>query len=254
VLVAAVLVYSPAVLLTLVLLALGAIGLLEMYGLLSRTGPSALPSPLGLGLVGLLVLSAANARLGLLNVSVFLTVVAPLLWSMVVAAEPRAESVRLWALSAAGALYVGWPLAHVELLRQLPDGEAWLVLAIACTWATDTGAYIFGSLFGSRKLAPSISPGKTVEGSFGALLVTAPVGALVGGATGLGVGVWVLMLVSLGLSVAAQAGDLAESYMKRAAGVKDSGRILPGHGGLLDRIDGLLWVVVVAYYLAYAVL
>ena len=250
VLAAALLVYGPPSLLVVVVLALACLGVAEMYGLLGREGVPTLPVPLGITLVCLLVLGAASARYNLLGAMAFLAVVIPLGW--VIRKGPRAGALEVWALSAAGALYVGWPLAHVELLRRLPDGREWLILAISCTWATDTGAYIVGSLFGRRKLAPSISPGKTVEGSAGALLVTALTGVLVGSAAGLPRGAWAVAVVSLGLSVVAQAGDLSESYVKRVAGVKDSGRLLPGHGGLLDRIDGLLWVVVATHYLALA--
>ena len=249
VLAAALLVYGPPSLLVFVVLALACLGVAEMYGLLGREG-APLPVPLGITLVCLLVLGAASARYNVLGVVAFLAVVIPLGWA--IRKGPHAGALEVWALSAAGALYVGWPLAHVELLRRLPDGREWLILAISCTWATDTGAYIVGSLFGRRKLAPSISPGKTVEGSVGALLVTTLTGVLVGALVGLPRGVWAVAVVSLGLSMVAQAGDLAESYVKRVAGVKDSGRLLPGHGGLLDRIDGLLWVVVATHYLALA--
>ncbi|MDP9381390.1 MAG: phosphatidate cytidylyltransferase [Chloroflexota bacterium] len=249
VLVAAVLVYAPPWLLAPVLLALAGVGLLEMYNLLSRSG-HALPVPLGLGLVFLLILSGTSGPPALLNLGVLLAGAAPLAWVML--KGPVSGMLEVWALAALGALYVGWPLAHVHLLRHLPDGQAWLALAIACTWATDTGAYIFGNLFGARKLAPSISPGKTIEGALGALLVTAAVGMLVARPVNLQLGVVAAAFVSLGLSVVAQSGDLGESYMKRVAGVKDSGQLLPGHGGLLDRVDGLLWVVVATYYLAIA--
>ena len=247
VLVAGVLVYAPAPVFTVVLVGLAAIGLIEVYGLLSAKGPR-LPVPLGLALVALLVLSAADTRRSLLDIGVFLTGAAPLVWAMY--KGPRQDGLTLWAFSAAGALYVGWPLAHMELLRYLPDGREWLILAITVTWATDTGAYIAGSLFGRHKLAPAISPGKTVEGALGGLALTTLVGGLVGWVVGLDLSAFGLALVSLVLSVLGQVGDLAESYIKRVAGVKDSGRLLPGHGGLLDRIDGLLWVVVATYYLA----
>lgn len=249
VLVALVVVYSPPWLLTLVLLALGAVGVSEMYGLLGgKTG--SLPLPLGVGLVSFLVLSAASARLNLLAASAFLSGAVPLAWAMY--RGPRTGGLQVWAFSAVGALYVGWPLAHIELLRYLPDGQAWVVLAIACTWATDTGAYLCGSMFGRRKLAPSISPGKTIEGAVGALALTFLVALVTAPLVGLDLSVGTVALLGLVLSVVAQMGDLAESYIKRVAGTKDSGSLLPGHGGLLDRIDGLLWVVVATYYIALA--
>lgn len=245
------LVYAPSLLLTIFLLALGFVGVMEMYALLGSGGVRP-PLPLGLGLVALLVLSAANADIPLLDVGVFLAGAAPLVWGML--SGPKPGGIQAWAFASAGALYVGWPLAHFELLRFLPQGSDWLILAIGCTWATDTGAYICGSLFGRRKLAPRISPSKTIEGSAGAALLTVPVGLLLGKSTGLPVSVGGLVLLSLLLTLAAQTGDLAESYLKRIAAVKDSGTLLPGHGGLLDRIDGLLWAVVVTYYFVVVVL
>ncbi len=109
-----------------------------------------------------------------------------------------------------------------------------------------------GSLFGRTKLAPSISPGKTIEGGLGGLTLTAFVAVVTAPLVGLDLRAGMAAVLGLGLSVVGQVGDLAESYIKRVAGAKDSGRLLPGHGGLLDRIDGLLWVVVATYYLALA--
>jgi phosphatidate cytidylyltransferase len=114
----------------------------------------------------------------------------------------------------------------------------WLFLV---TWSTDIGAYFAGRSFGRRKLAPSISPGKTVEGLYGGIAAATLIGGAWVFATGLGQPLLALAPV---LAIAAQAGDLFESRMKRRAGVKDSGAWLPGHGGVLDRLDGLVPVAV----------
>jgi phosphatidate cytidylyltransferase len=116
-----------------------------------------------------------------------------------------------------------------------------LVWVFLVTWSTDIGAYFAGRSFGRRKLAPSISPGKTVEGLYGGIAAA----TLIGGAwvLAMGLGHPLLPLAPL-LAIAAQGGDLFESFMKRRAGVKDSGTWLPGHGGVLDRLDGLVPVAV----------
>ena len=116
-----------------------------------------------------------------------------------------------------------------------------LLWAFIVTWSTDIGAYFVGRRFGRRKLAPAISPGKTVEGLFGGIAAATVLGGAWAIWTGLGVALLALAPV---LAIAAQAGDLFESGLKRRAGVKDSGTWLPGHGGVLDRLDGLVPVAV----------
>lgn len=143
-------------------------------------------------------------------------------------------------------LYLPWSLGYVLLLRETPDAAMglWtLTLPLVASFATDIGAYFIGRAFGRRKLAPEISPGKTVEGSLGGIAVSFLALVVY---TGLvrevfPFGLLELWLFSLLLSLGAQLGDLAESMLKRFAGVKDSGNFLPGHGGLLDRIDSLLF-------------
>jgi phosphatidate cytidylyltransferase len=133
----------------------------------------------------------------------------------------------------------GWDLQRFHLLL-------WVFLV---TWATDIGAYFVGRAWGRKKLAPSISPGKTVEGLYGGIAAATLLGGAWTLATGLG---WTLLLLAPLFSLAAQAGDLFESWMKRRAGVKDSGTWLPGHGGLLDRLDGLVPVAVLTALLMLA--
>ena len=128
--------------------------------------------------------------------------------------------------------------------RSGDEGLSLLLWVFLVTWATDIGAYFAGRRYGKRKLAPSISPGKTVEGLWGGVAAAAIFGAAWAWATGLGAAL--LFLAPL-FALAAQAGDLFESKMKRTAGVKDSGAWLPGHGGLLDRLDGLVPVAVLTF-------
>lgn len=156
--------------------------------------------------------------------------------------------------SSFGALYIGLCLAHMVLIRYHPQGAAWLLVLTAVTAGGDTGAYYIGTHFGRRRLCPEISPGKTVEGAIG--------GILVGSISAVAVGLlllpefspWVIFTAALILSLVSIIGDLAESVIKRSAGVKDSGTILFGHGGVLDRIDGMLITAPVLYYLLVLVI
>ncbi len=138
-------------------------------------------------------------------------------------------------------------LSHLYLLRQLPNGTEWTFLTIFLVWATDTGAYLIGRQFGSHLLAPQVSPKKTVEGSLGGLLFSVVV-ALVFSSTA-GGGTWIIYIfLAIIIGISSQVGDLFESALKRSAGVKDSGRLIPGHGGILDRFDSLIFALPLMYY------
>ncbi len=146
-----------------------------------------------------------------------------------------------------GFLYIAAPFAFLMLLYDLNHGPVLLVVTLLATWIADTSAYAIGKSLGRRPLAPSVSPNKTAEGAAGSIIVSA---------LALASFVFVPALSALGrflfgavLSIAALAGDLFESWLKRRAGVKDSGAILPGHGGLLDRIDSLLFTAPASYLL-----
>jgi len=143
---------------------------------------------------------------------------------------------------AGGFVYALLPALALLWIRERDEhGLCLLIWAFIVTWSTDIGAYFAGRNFGKRKLAPSISPNKTVEGLYGGIAAATLLGGAWALATGLGVALLVLAPI---LAVAAQAGDLFESGMKRRAGIKDSGNWLPGHGGALDRLDGLVPVAV----------
>jgi len=148
-----------------------------------------------------------------------------------------------------GVFYVGGLLAALPLLHTRM-GPAWVALAIAITFGNDTGAYFVGRALGRHKLAPAISPGKTVEGAVGGLAASL---AVIFAARGLfmpALTVADCVMIGVPAAIVGPAGDLVESLLKRAAGAKDSGRLLPGHGGILDRIDALLFVG--AYVCLYA--
>ena len=153
-----------------------------------------------------------------------------------------------WGYTAAGAIYTGWTLSLFLRLRAGEDGLEWVLLAVLATFATDTGAFLVGRAIGRTRMAPRISPGKTWEGAIGGWL--ACVSASVGLAVLLDLPITQAEAVTLGalVGVVAQVGDLVESILKRAAGVKDSGTLIPGHGGVLDRLDSVVFAIVVVYH------
>lgn len=148
-----------------------------------------------------------------------------------------------------GVLYVGFLFPHFVLIHRGPQGVQWVFWLFLVVFLSDTAAYVTGMALGKRKLYPQVSPGKTVEGAIGALLISVLVGTL-GARFLLPNLTWFeAVLLSLVVGLLAQVGDLVESWIKRVFSVKDSGRLLPGHGGLLDRIDSLIFpAVFIAYY------
>jgi phosphatidate cytidylyltransferase len=139
-----------------------------------------------------------------------------------------------------GVAYAATLGASLLLLRLAPDGLSAVLIVLAVVWATDTGAYVAGKLIGGAKLWPAVSPNKTWAGAAGGLVAGVLAGLVVAIILGLPIGA-MLILVCAGLSAAAGAGDLFESWVKRSFGAKDSGRLVPGHGGLMDRVDGLVF-------------
>ena len=195
------------------------------------------------------------ACIGLVTVLGTLALATAAIWMRGVEGEPLlAVSTTL-----AGAVYTGGLLSFGYLLRHLPgvddprQGAALVFAPLLLTWTSDTFAYFAGRLWGTRKLIPRVSPGKTVQGALGAVVGTVLVAVLYARLLDAFPGEYrmgPLTAAAFGLlmSVAAQVGDLAESLLKRDAGVKDSGTLLPGHGGALDRFDSLLFTLPLAYF------
>ncbi len=205
---------------------------------------------------------------------------APTLWTLIVALFLGTAAAAVWLrgpgghpLSAAastvgGSVYTGGTLAFALFLRHLPidgaepsalAGSALVAYPIALTWMNDSIAYFAGRRWGRRKLSPTISPGKTVEGAAAALIGSILIGALYAAFVlrawlGVELGVVAGAVGGALVSVTAQVGDLAESLFKREAGVKDSGTLLPGHGGVLDRFDALFFTMPVAYWFLWTTL
>ncbi|MCX7939598.1 MAG: phosphatidate cytidylyltransferase [Anaerolineae bacterium] len=158
----------------------------------------------------------------------------------------RRRTVGDWAVSFAGGFYLGWTGGHLVLVRLGEQGWSWLLLTLISVWLSDSAAYVFGHLLGRHKLAPHISPGKTWEGYVSGAIAGLSGGAAMGMLTPIGLP---LGLVTGGLiGTLSVLGDLIESMIKRLAHAKDSGHLIPGHGGVLDRLDSLLWAGVIAYY------
>jgi phosphatidate cytidylyltransferase len=196
---------------------------------------------------------AAHARGEWLMWAVTGVAVLPLLWALAVYPTEDALLEYLWV--AGGVLYLGWLGCHLVLLRDAGDGRDWVYLALFSTFATDTGAYFVGRAIGRTPLAPTISPGKTVEGAVGGVACGVAAVLLFNYFLGLRVEAGLIVPLAVLLPVAAHAGDLVESKLKRSMQVKDASRIIPGHGGLMDRLDSvLLTVVVVYYYLKWVIL
>ena len=153
-----------------------------------------------------------------------------------------------WGLTTAGCLYTSFLLAYPILLRDGRNGLWWMGAALTGTWVFDTGAYLIGRRWGRRRLWPTVSPGKTWAGTIGGVVLAAALCLATVKVLGLSYG----QAIGLGVLIAvlAQLGDLVESAIKRQVGVKDAGSFLPGHGGMLDRIDGLMFATVGVFYFA----
>ena len=165
-----------------------------------------------------------------------------------VTAYPRVSPLARIGLLAA--VYFGVLLAHAPALVRLENGREWVLIAVLGTFAADTGAYAVGTLFGRHKIAPRISPAKSFEGLAGGMLASAGAVAALVAIFDPGLMVWAGALLGVGMGAAGAAGDLLESWLKRRADVKESGNLIPGHGGILDRIDSLAPNFAVVYLAA----
>ncbi|MFH0729200.1 MAG: phosphatidate cytidylyltransferase [Pseudomonadota bacterium] len=153
------------------------------------------------------------------------------------------------ALQTLGTIYIPLSISYLVLIRREPLGPEWVLLVVCVIFAGDTAAYYTGTYWGKHKLCPAVSPGKTVEGACGGLVANIGIGLFFQICFFPAFPLQAIFVFCLVIGIAGQAGDLFESVLKRSAGVKDSGGLLPGHGGILDRIDALLFALPVAFFL-----
>ena len=246
--------------LAILLSVLAALAAWELYRIAREAGTLPI-EPAGIALAALLPIAVHAQRLGLYTLSLTTLVALALLLfaSAIWLRGPAGKPLASVAVTAFGVMYAGlfsyiYALRYHDYAVGARAGTALVLLPVLLTWTTDIGAYVFGRTFGRKKLIPSISPGKTVEGAVGGLGLAIVVCLLyvrfiLMPYAQLGLTFQGAVLFAIVISVAAQTGDLAESLLKREAGVKDSSRIIPGHGGILDRFDSLLFVMPIAFLL-----
>lgn len=193
-----------------------------------------------------------EAYLGvLITITLFLTII-PALFQF---ESGYSKAVYNFAVTFSGILYLGWVGSFLISLRALPDGLGWTLTALPATWLADSGAYFIGRWLGKRRMSPRLSPRKTWAGFVGALVWGVPSGLLLVllwrtvGFLPAQTPLWQGAVMGLALAVLTPIGDLFVSLIKRTAGVKDTGNLIPGHGGILDRIDTWIWAALIGYYL-----
>jgi phosphatidate cytidylyltransferase len=236
--------YAPSWAFSAFVILVGAVGQWEFTRMFIRSGCEAHPR---LGLFAGSIVTASFAVPGSTPLALSMAVVG-LVSAGVARGRAGGPDWRASALTLMGVCYVNWLVGHALWLRSLPYGANWIFLLVWVTWVGESAAYFVGWVAGRHKLAPTVSPAKTIEGAL-AQLVASPLAALVGR--------WwffpdcpVAVAASAGLllGVVGQVGDLAESYLKRSARAKDTGSLIPGHGGMLDRLDGLLFNTPALFY------
>ncbi len=239
------------------------IGIAELYGIMRRGGYTPRAS-VGLA-VGLLICVATafqpSTRLDLSEAAIGLSILISLAYELL--PRDRSDSLLSWALTFSGAYYIGGLLSYFILLAQLdtplrggwlaflhiPPATSWIFLALAITWLQDTAAYFVGRSLGRHKMAPVLSPKKSWEGAAGGFVTSILTALLAVAILGLPISYAAAALIGAAAGVAGPIGDLVESLIKRQIGIKDSGQLIPGHGGILDRIDSLIFTTPVIYYL-----
>jgi phosphatidate cytidylyltransferase len=225
----------------LVLVAIGAALLSIEWGLMTERR---VPTRIGVAVAIAVLASVFAARLGF-TIKGHVSEAFVLLVFGALAAGLYARTQQASAIDAAyGVFYVGWPCVVLVWLREQQDGSAWTVLLFAVAWSADIAAYALGNLMGGPKLWPRFSPNKTWSGFLGGLVAAIVASVLVVRFLPMSLPMFAAALLGLIAGLATMGGDLWESALKRRFGVKDAGHLIPGHGGLMDRVDGLMFAVV----------
>lgn len=207
-------------------------------------------------IAGVLLLVAGRASDGFESGSWMLSllILSAMLYHLVAYERGQDQPGTNFAVTLSGIFYLGWIGSYLISLRNLPDGFWWELLVLPAVWIADSGAYFIGRSLGKHKLSPRLSPKKTWEGYIGGL-VTGTLGAgllaylwRLLGAPASAITVWNGLILGFILSLTTTLGDLGESMIKRQVGIKDSSNLIPGHGGVFDRIDSWLWAGVIGYY------
>ncbi|WP_274542421.1 phosphatidate cytidylyltransferase [Candidatus Oscillochloris fontis] len=236
---------------------------IELYGIMQRGGYA---PRLSVGVTISLLLCGAAAFQDVIPLDLGEAVIGiSILFALTYEIFPRDRSTSLvnWALTFAGAYYIGGLLSYFILLAQLhtplrdgwltflhiPPATSWILLVLAVTWLQDTAAYFVGRAFGKHRMAPILSPKKSWEGAVGGFVTSVLTAMLATLLLGLPISYAAAALIGAAAGIAGPIGDLVESLIKRQIGIKDSGQLIPGHGGILDRIDSLIFTAPVIYYL-----
>ncbi|MCL4473522.1 MAG: phosphatidate cytidylyltransferase [Actinobacteria bacterium] len=244
---ALIVVYTGGLALLVALIVLSILGLHEFYRMTRTYKPNLLAGYAGATLI---IIGAHTGGLeGALRGTIYLFALTFILHAI---RGLKAEMVGEMAVTYFGAFYVGVGFSHVILLRNTPAfGISLAFIVLLATWSSDTVAYTVGHFLGQRPISPVISPKKTIEGTLAGFVGTIVVVLIVGKQLGW-MGSGQFFVLGLVIAVAAPLGDLFESYIKRASHVKDAGTIIPGHGGILDRFDSLLFAAVASFYIVAA--
>jgi phosphatidate cytidylyltransferase len=230
---------------TILIAVMAALGIWEFYRMASQAKIKPI-AYFGMAWVLLLILSPHCPYAVTTPFLITSAMVFSLIWLLF--RSPREQAFTNWAWTIAGILYIGWMLSHWVELRSLEAGKELVFWAMFTTFANDTSAFFVGRTWGKHALALSISSGKTWEGAIGGLLASIVASLVLSIIFPLPFSYWQIALLGCIISLFAQLGDLVESLLKRNTGVKDAGKLIPGHGGILDRIDSLIFTGVIVYY------